>query len=102
MTTCSGGVVSLLRSPSGVHTRGRERDGGGRHTKEEEESEWLCCVLLLFLGPSFVQWGGGAPCPSQATKVGSQEEAKGSGQGLVGLGRPAPTYPMNPNPSRLA
>jgi hypothetical protein len=49
-TTCSGGVFSLLRSPSGGHVRGRgERGEEVAGAPRREESTWLVLCFLLSL-----------------------------------------------------
>jgi hypothetical protein len=56
MTTCSGGVVSLLRSPLGGHVRGRgereEEEEAGAPGREETHVDVVC--VLLPPGPFFI------------------------------------------------
>jgi hypothetical protein len=85
-TACSGGVVSLLRSPSGDHTRGRG------------ERVALLCALLLHGALLYIV---GRECTLPLPKPPRAPAKGGGGQNLVGA-RPADPYlPLNSNTSRL-
>jgi hypothetical protein len=101
-TVCSGGVVSLLHSPSEGHVRGRERGGeeGGASGREEKRHVACSCVVVYspsLLGPPLYSGKRGALTPPPRHHQGGGQGGEAAAR--VGLGRPAPTYP-NPNPSR--
>jgi hypothetical protein len=94
MTTCSGGVVSLLRSPSGGHVRGRgerEEEEAGSPGREETHVDVVCVLLLP--GALLYIVGRGAACPSsKPPKAAAKEGPRAAARVRVGLGCPAPTY----------
>jgi hypothetical protein len=56
-TACRGGVVSLVRSPSGGHARGREKEVERRATHQGERGEVTWPVVVCPpppLGPPFI------------------------------------------------
>jgi hypothetical protein len=77
-TACSGGVVSLLCSPSRGHTRGRiERGGEGGAPRRGEESTWLIAVYLsLPWGHFIVGKGVHLPFHQGTTRVAAKGRSK--------------------------
>jgi hypothetical protein len=95
MTACSGGVISILRKPSGGHTG--ERGGGGEGSApggEEKARGLLLCVSPSSWGPLYIV-GRGSTNP--ATKA-----AKGGGQGGEAAARMGPAGSHRPQTLTLA
>jgi hypothetical protein len=91
MTACSGGVISILRSPSLGHVG--ERGGGGEGGAiggEEKAHDLLLCVSPFLWGPLYIV-GRGSTNPS--TKV-----AKGGGHEGEAVARVGPAGSHHPKP----